>query len=981
MADKRNNSEPTGDTEEIILDDEEFELLLAQAEAAKRSKEVVYEEPEEYEDEIEYIVEEEEYEEEPEYAEEPGEEPADDITVMFDTRDVNAGLKDRRVPKEPRRIREDEIRDYYDEDEEEVAVAGFFKDGLADKLVYLVGAMIVLFVIVIGVVFVTGHKKPSTASSAEVADIGRDVATIGVIGEKGLTGVFDARAKALEELYSASETIEYDEIDEETGLVNVSLSLTSILRDLKIKFLNKNNKLIANVPFVAEVTDPKGNVTKYTDEDKDGIIYVKDLAGGAYSVKMTSLDAYKSLYSFNTSASAIQVKNEIEYVKVDVSNEVKPDSEAKPSEDSKANDTAQEGSLQDTVEFVLSTRTSVTNESGYEEVAKSKVPDPRKLYDAKDASGIPTFRKLSGSVNPLTEDGDETETSVKIQDSPSSMYGGDSITVSASVTGDVYKYEWSSSDSDALSLPDDTNSSNVTLKAKAVSEDRSVTVTCRAFWGEGSEDYVQDQVTITVKKTEDKSYFHVSFELPSSMTPGTTYDFMSNATVEVKDKAGNSLSAGQYTLSYESSKSKVASVDDGVIKAKKKGSATITITCSADNMTTLQQSFDVSVSSNEVTIKLNYTKKTIFTNDSEGVTLTAAVTGVSDESVTWTSSNEGVVKVDGNGKLTAVGTGDKDTAKATITCTSTVDTKATATCEVTVVLNPKENTVTLLKDADDNPLYVYDSSKKNYREAKYADYYTADKFYTAVAVTYKYTGWWTLSGKTYFFDKNGNKVTGEQVILGTKYTFASDGALVNGSGSFGIDVSKWNGTIDWTSVAKSGVSFAIIRSGFRGSTEGGLYEDSKFYTNIKNATANNIKVGVYFFTQATSEVEAVEEASMVLGQVSGYTISYPIFLDVESAGAGGRAEGLSAAQRTAVIKAFCKTISNGGYTAGVYANKSWFENKINTGELTAYKIWLAQYNTSVTYTSTRYDLWQYSSTGSIGGISGNVDLDRSYLGY
>ena len=140
-------------------------------------------------------------------------------------------------------------------------------------------------------------------------------------------------------------------------------------------------------------------------------------------------------------------------------------------------------------------------------------------------------------------------------------------------------------------------------------------------------------------------------------------------------------------------------------------------------------------------------------------------------------------------------------------------------------------------------------------------------------------------------------------------------------------------------------------------------------------------MGVYFFTQAVNEVEAVEEASMVLGQVAGHKISYPIFLDVESAGAGARAEGLSTAQRTAVIKAFCKTISNGGYTAGFYANKYWLNNKINSSELTAYKIWLAHYTSNTDYTATRYDLWQYTSSGSISGISGNVDLDRSYLGY
>lgn len=198
--------------------------------------------------------------------------------------------------------------------------------------------------------------------------------------------------------------------------------------------------------------------------------------------------------------------------------------------------------------------------------------------------------------------------------------------------------------------------------------------------------------------------------------------------------------------------------------------------------------------------------------------------------------------------------------------------------------------------------------------------------------------------------------------------------------TFGIDVSKWNGNIDWASVAADGVSYAIIRCGFRGSTEGGLIEDSMFYQNIKGATNNGIKVGIYFFSQAVNEVEAVEEASMVLDMIRGYNISYPIFLDVETSG-GGRGDRIGVSERTAVCKAFCETIRNSGYTAGVYSNKTWFEEKMNVGELTGYKLWLAQYAKEVTYTKTRYDIWQYSDSGSVLGISTGVDLNMSYLGY
>ena len=223
-------------------------------------------------------------------------------------------------------------------------------------------------------------------------------------------------------------------------------------------------------------------------------------------------------------------------------------------------------------------------------------------------------------------------------------------------------------------------------------------------------------------------------------------------------------------------------------------------------------------------------------------------------------------------------------------------------------------------------------------------------------------------------------VKGTQVIQGATYNFdATTGALVASSGILGIDVSKWNGTIDWNAVKNSGVNYVIIRCGYRGSTTGALIEDPKFKSNIKGATSAGLKVGVYFFSQATNEVEAVEEASMVLSLVSGYKLSYPVFLDVEPS--GGRGDGISTETRTAVINAFCQTISNSGYSAGVYANKTWLNSKINTGSLaSSYKIWLAQYAAAPSYGG-RYHIWQYTSKGSVNGISGNVDMNLSYLGY
>jgi GH25 family lysozyme M1 (1,4-beta-N-acetylmuramidase) len=294
---------------------------------------------------------------------------------------------------------------------------------------------------------------------------------------------------------------------------------------------------------------------------------------------------------------------------------------------------------------------------------------------------------------------------------------------------------------------------------------------------------------------------------------------------------------------------------------------------------------------------------------------------------------------------------------------------------------PQNDEATPLLNEKGAQVYVKQDSK--YVKAVYADYFTAKKFYVRLAepiLVYKYTGWQTIDGQTYYYTKDGEAVTGEQVIKGAKYYFASDGALSQNTGQWGIDVSKWNGTINWNAVKNAGVNYVIIRCGYRGTATGVLVEDQSFHANIKGATAAGLKVGVYFFSQAINEREAIEEASMTLSLISGYRIAYPVFLDVEHS-PNARANGISKEARTAVCAAFNKTVQNSGYTAGIYANKGWFESFINTRELTQWKIWLAQYNDAPTYTATRYDIWQYSSKGSVSGISGNVDMNLSYLGY
>ena len=203
---------------------------------------------------------------------------------------------------------------------------------------------------------------------------------------------------------------------------------------------------------------------------------------------------------------------------------------------------------------------------------------------------------------------------------------------------------------------------------------------------------------------------------------------------------------------------------------------------------------------------------------------------------------------------------------------------------------------------------------------------------------------------------------------------------VSGTASLGIDVSKWQGEIDWDKVKNDGIEFVIIRCGYRGSVTGTLVEDPYFEQNIRGATAAGLQVGVYFFTQAVNEVEAVEEASMVVSLIRDYELTYPVFIDTEGAGGSGRADSLSVERRTAVCEAFCTTVENAGFEAGVYASRNWYNKNLETAFLDDFVIWLAEYRSVPLYQG-YYQMWQYTSKGSVNGISGNVDMNISYMGY
>lgn len=235
-------------------------------------------------------------------------------------------------------------------------------------------------------------------------------------------------------------------------------------------------------------------------------------------------------------------------------------------------------------------------------------------------------------------------------------------------------------------------------------------------------------------------------------------------------------------------------------------------------------------------------------------------------------------------------------------------------------------------------------------------------------------GWHNIGGNRYYY-RGSQRVTGWQNIDGLQYYFDGNGKL---SSCTMIDVSTYNGDIDWNAVKAAGVDYAIIRVGYRGYGTARLVQDRRFEQNMRGAINAGIRVGAYIVTQAVNTEEAVEEASFIVEKCRGYNVTLPLAIDVEWAGNSyeeGRANSISASTRTDVINAFARTVMNSGYAAMAYANKDWFENKIYSGNLFSLcKIWLAQYrNTEYTYGG-RVNMWQYTSKGRVDGINGDVDI-------
>ena len=687
-----------------------------------------------------------------------------------------------------------------------------------------------------------------------------------------------------------TEEIEDTETETETelGPTLVKLVGSSIEKDLKVKIQTEEKKNVKGEEFYITVTPDErdAKASTYSDHDNDGIIYITDIDGGDYLVALEEIEGY---YTEEESIK-VTVKEQIEYVKVEVEDEIKAENEVSPEEDaeSKEEEVEVEAEIKDTVAWLESTVTSTS-------VA---------------ATTIDKTPYMSG-VASVGENGTPVVVPLKELPATVSFSYKNLFLVRAGTDGEILPIT-----EGEVVLPNDTETNTENTESPDNTENS------------GNEENTE---------TPDNS------ENGGTEVPDNTED---TEAPDNSENEGNTENSGTTT----------------------EATATVAMPATAKifiSTRSAANTIEFSVAVND--------KNTTKIVDETGITW-----AVKNDTTGDGSTGNGVT-VTGNGKKVKVSAAKAKkagtaTVIATIPYTTITGTKNTATleCVVTVIADSYDPTI-VLEDSTGAVLYTDKSCTKTAT--------IADLIEKNVATFYKnpkYQGWQTLDGKLYYYGADYKPVTGEQTISGIKYKFGPDGALSQGISVTGIDVSKYQPSIDWKTVKASGIEFAIIRVGYRGSSTGVLVEDPYFKQHIKGATQAGLKVGVYFFTQAITKAEAVEEASMALALTEGYKLEYPIFIDTERVSGNARANNLSKANRTEIVEAFCKTIQNAGRKAGVYASKSWYNDQLNVSKLDKYCIWVAQYNTTCTYNG-RYSIWQYTETGKVPGIPGNVDLNISYM--
>ena len=768
-----------------------------------------------------------------------------------------------------------------------------------------------------------------------------------------------------EEVLAAEEVVteETEAAEPET----VTLVGSSIEKDLKIKIQDSSSKNVKGQPFEITVKgeQKKAKAATYTDDDKDGIIYIKSIEAGKYDVSLNEIDGYIS----KENSYKLTVKDKIEYTKVDVKDEIKSAAEVAPAEDAEVDNVEVEAVIKDTVETVDSTCTPSKVSGADVDTSNFNASQPASsgTNTVNIAQGATTTAKARSyraeenqSVN--TEGGDLGQTPDGSGTSGGGSDGGKTEGGGSETPGG--KPEGGGSEPTPVSY-------TITNKCgETVIGDKPITGTAAAgtvisVSNPNPDKYDGETQNVTIKAGTTEYVVFWTEKQAATVKYTIKHYFNGKEDTSKKEEkdgtVGATVKADDYSKEY-------TTTDNTEFKLAADASK---------NIFEVKWTTKVAAATASVSIPKSVTLYNNASANSLAISTSITDAGGIIKGISWSSSNSKVVQISKDSKagctLTAAGLGD-----ASITATVTYlskpgDKNTTATATVSCAVSVKQfstDSTAQLKDKSGRTLYKDSECKK---PATVADYNANGTYYTEPV----YTGWQTIDGKVYYYTSNHQRVTGSQVISGITYNFGSDGALQQGSGKNGIDVSSHQGNIDWASVKAAGINFAIIRVGYRGSQTGALVEDSCFKKNIQGATANGINVGVYFFTQATTEAEAVEEASMALTLCSGYNLSYPIFVDTENGSGAARANGLDKGSRTACVAAFCKTIANGGRKAGVYASKSWYNNKIDASAFSNYFIWVAQYNTTCNYKG-KYNMWQYSSKGSVPGIKGNVDVNIAY---
>ena len=260
----------------------------------------------------------------------------------------------------------------------------------------------------------------------------------------------------------------------------------------------------------------------------------------------------------------------------------------------------------------------------------------------------------------------------------------------------------------------------------------------------------------------------------------------------------------------------------------------------------------------------------------------------------------------------------------------------------------------------------------------------ANKKKKSTGIKKKFMKRWKKTGIYKYYKKNKktfNSIVIVLLILIAVFLIGRTVRQITEKTNYGIDVSQYQENINWSEVREDGLSYVFIRCGGRSYGENGvLIYDPMFKKNFREARARGFDTGVYFYSQAINKKEAIEEAEFCLTVLDGRSLQLPVYIDVEYSGAGnGRADNLSRAERTEVVEAFCKVISDAGYKPGVYSNRYFLEEnlELTSPALKDVSVWLAEYhNGSKPGYKGDYDFWQYTSEGEVSGIKGNVDLNR-----